>query len=71
MSNRLFQGIIHQMHDAVDRVIGVIDDSGVVIACSELSKIGELRSHAKEEMVYTSDTMVVDGYTYQPIGNGA
>ena len=71
MSNRLFQGIIHQMHDAVDRVIGVIDDSGVVIACSELSKIGELRSRAKEEMVFTTDTMVVDGYTYQPIGSGA
>ena len=71
MSNRLFQGIIHQMHDAVDRVIGVIDDSGVVIACSELSKIGELRARAKEEMVFTNDTMVVDGYTYQPIGNGA
>ena len=39
MSNRLFQGIIHQMHDAVDRVIGVIDDAGYVIACSELSLI--------------------------------
>jgi len=71
MSNRLFQGVIHQMHDAVDRVIGVIDDSGVVIACSELSKIGELRGRAKEEMLYTTDTMVVDGYTYQPIGSGA
>ena len=26
MSNRLFQGIIHQMKDAVDRIIGVIDE---------------------------------------------
>lgn len=25
MSNRLFQGVIHQMRDAVDRTIGVID----------------------------------------------
>ena len=38
MSNRLFQGIIHQMRDAVDRIIGVIDDNGVIIACSELLK---------------------------------
>ena len=30
MSNRLFQGIIHQMHDAVDRVIGVVDDSNKI-----------------------------------------
>ena len=43
MSNRLFQGIIHQMRDAVDRVIGVIDDNGVIIACSELVTIGEMR----------------------------
>ena len=28
MSNRLFQGIINQMRDAVDRTIGVVDDQG-------------------------------------------
>ena len=28
MSNRLFQGVIHQMKDAIDRVIGVIDEKG-------------------------------------------
>ena len=71
MSNRLFQGIIHQMHDTVDRVIGVIDDTGLIIACSELSKIGEVRAHAKDEMAYTTDTAVIDGYTYQHIGSGA
>ena len=42
MSNRLFQGIIHQMKDTVDRVIGVIDDKGNVISCSELTKIGDV-----------------------------
>ncbi|MBQ7789391.1 MAG: helix-turn-helix domain-containing protein [Clostridia bacterium] len=70
MSNRLFQGVIHQMHDAVDRVIGVIDDGGFVIACSELSQIGEVRAKAKEEMTFTTDLMTVEGYTYQHIGNG-
>ena len=71
MSNRLFQGIMHQMHDAVDRVIGVIDDTGAVIACSELSRIGNIHEKAKEEMAFTTDSMVVDGYTYQHIGSGA
>ncbi len=71
MSNRLFQGIIHQMHDAVDRVIGVIDDAGYVIACSELNEIGQVREKAKEEMLYTTDNMTLDGYTYQHIGSGA
>ena len=71
MSNRLFQGVIHQMHDAVDRVIGVIDDSGSVIACSELSVIGQTRDKAREEMAYTTDTMTLEGYTYNHIGSGA
>ena len=50
MSNRLFQGIIHQMTDTVDRTIGVIDETGVIIACSELVKIGrsEERRGGKE-----------------------
>ena len=71
MSNRLFQGIIHQMHSAIDRVIGVINDNGTVVACSEHSLIGEARARAKEEMAYTTDVAVVEGYTYQHIGNGA
>ena len=70
MSNRLFQGIIHQMRDAVDRVIGVIDDNGVIIACSELVKIGEMRQGVRDELAYTSDAITSGGYTYKPIGSG-
>ena len=44
MSNRLFQGIIHQMRDTIDRTIGVVDESSVIIACSELGKIGDFVS---------------------------
>ena len=42
MSNRLFQGIVHQMKSCIDRTIGVIDESGIVISCSELGRIGEV-----------------------------
>ncbi|MBQ2725447.1 MAG: helix-turn-helix domain-containing protein [Clostridia bacterium] len=71
MSNRLFQGIIHQMRDAVDRVIGVIDDNGLIIACSELVKIGEMRQGVRDELAYTSDAITSGGYTYKPIGSGS
>lgn len=71
MSNRLFQGIIHQMRDAVDRVIGVIDENGVIISCSELVKIGESKLNVKDELTYASDVVVSGGYTYRPIGTGA
>ena len=42
MSNRLFQTVIHQMRQSIDRTIGVVDESSVIIACSELGKIGEV-----------------------------
>ena len=48
MSNRIFQGLVHQMRDAVGRTLGVIDETGTIIACSELSKIGEVISTANE-----------------------
>ena len=71
MSNRLFQVIIHQMGDAANRTIGVIDDTGVIIACSELVKIGEARHGIHDELAYTSDAVTVEGYTYRPIGTAA
>ena len=63
MSNRLFQSVIHQMKDAIDRVIGVIDENGVIISCSELVKIGEIRQGVRDEMAYASDSIVSGGYT--------
>ena len=71
MSNRLFQGVIHQMKDAVDRIIGVIDENGVIISCSELVKIGETRQGVRDEIAYTSEAVVTGGYTYRAIGNSA
>ncbi|MBQ9468340.1 MAG: helix-turn-helix domain-containing protein [Clostridia bacterium] len=71
MSNRLFQGLIYQMKDAVNRIIGVIDDNGVVVACSELVKIGEVRATLREEIAYASEGVVSGGYTYRPIGSGS
>jgi len=58
MSNRLFQSIVHQMKDAIDRIIGVVDENGVVLASSELSRIGETISGIKEELLYTNDKFV-------------
>lgn len=40
MSSRVFQSVIVQMKEATERCIGVVDEQGFVIACSELSMIG-------------------------------
>ncbi|MBQ9510871.1 MAG: helix-turn-helix domain-containing protein [Clostridia bacterium] len=67
MSNRFFQSIIHQMKDAVGRTIGVIDENGVVVACSDVTKMGETRITVKEELSYVSDSVKYSGYTYRPL----
>ncbi len=65
MSNRLFQNVIHQMRDVIGRNIGVIDESGIIIAASELGRIGESKQRIKEELSFSSDSIVYDGYTYR------
>ncbi len=69
MSNRLFQGVIHQMRDAIDRTIGVVDETSVIIACSELGRIGEVNESVTAEVMAAPGTFVVNGYTYKSFGN--
>ncbi len=71
MSNRLFQGVIYQMKDAFDRVIGVIDENGVVISCSDLGKMGDVRQGVCEELPFSGEIVVAGGYTYRYMGTGA
>ena len=67
MSTRLFQTVIHQMKDVIGRTIGVIDENGIIIACSELSKIGESKQRIKEELSFSSSAVIYEGYTYRYI----
>ena len=41
MSGRIFQNVVLQLKENTNRTVGVIDGEGVVIACSELSMIGQ------------------------------
>ena len=67
MAARLFQGIILQMKDSVDRTMGVIDSTGAIVACTELPRIGEMREDAASELAYTNDMVRVGGMTYKPL----
>jgi len=68
MSNRLFQGVIHQMREAIDRVIGIVDETATIISCSDLPKIGEKGEFLALDLNDGGDTFVRDGYTYKPFG---
>ncbi len=69
MSNRLFQGVVHQMWEAAGRNIGVIDETLTVVACSDLSRVGETADMVSAESFAAQDAFVVDGFTYKPFGN--
>lgn len=69
MPNRLFQGIINQMREVLDRTIGVVDESGTVIACSELGQIGEARKGIISAGVFSGAQICVDNCTYKAFGN--
>ena len=67
MSNRLFQGIIHQMKDAIDRTIGVIDASGTIVCCSDLVRIGETGVVDMKEVLSSGEVKVIGGKTFLAI----
>lgn len=68
MSNRLFQGVLHQMRDVVDRTIGIIDETGIVISCSELNKIGEVQDVPVSSVFASQEYSVHNGYVFQAFG---
>ncbi len=69
MSSKIFQNVIIQMKDAVDRPIGVVDEQGFVVASSELALIGsrldDFRAYEFESG--TERCVVTAGRTYCPL----
>ena len=56
------------MRDAVGRTLGVIDETGTIIACSELSKIGEVISTASEVFA-DNELHYINGATFCNFGS--
>lgn len=69
MSNRLFQGIVHQMVDTIGCEIGVIDESSTVVACSDSAKLGTVNEYVSLDMNDSFDFFIRDGFTYKPFGS--
>ncbi len=65
MPNRLYQGLVHQMKEALGRPFGVIDENGVIVACNDLRRIGEPKPGIREELPYTGKPTALGGVTYQ------
>ena len=67
MSNRMFQSVIHQTKEAIERTVGIVDESLTVIACSDLGRVGEVSTISADAFTAGED-FVLDNYTYVPFG---
>lgn len=72
MSSRIFQSVIIQIKEATDRCIGVIDDQGFVITCSELPMIGSRLDDFQSVNHDASESVLVSGLrTYKILGSSS
>lgn len=67
MQNRLFQNTLTQLKKDVKRIIGVVDDSDTVIACSDETKIGNVIDNIFTIFDNTGEIKNVGGYSYKKI----
>lgn len=71
MSSRIFQNVIIQMKDSVERTIGVVDEQGFVLACSELAIIGSrLDDFRLFDLENTDQVVSTSVRTYCPLSAG-
>ena len=69
MANRLFQTVIYQMQSALGgRMAGVIDESGTVIASSEITIIGKVWENAASAARDTSDVIISNKMCFKRLG---
>ncbi len=72
MSSRIFQNVIIQMREALDRPVGVVDDQGFVVASSELAIIGSrLDDFRSFEVENAAQTVVTANRSYFPLNSGS
>ncbi|MCL2003059.1 MAG: helix-turn-helix domain-containing protein [Oscillospiraceae bacterium] len=66
MSNKIFQAAITEMKESTPRMLGVIDETGAVIACTDVSQLGSRREDAAAEME-EQGSFVSQGYAYKAL----
>ena len=66
MQNRIFQNTCNMLRKEIDRKIGIMDENGAVIACSDEMKIGQINDKVSE-VCTTGEVKAFGGYTYKRI----
>ena len=67
MQNRIFQNACNQLKKDVHRKIGIMDDSGYIIACSDEAKVGHQNEAVIAHFETNNDEYVGGGYVFRKI----
>lgn len=70
MSSRIFQSVVLQIKECCDRLVGVIDNDGYIVACSDLTKVGKSKPGAVEAIGRSDYPVTFEGRTYRVLPSG-
>jgi len=67
MSVKIYQNLVNQIKDVIDSEFGIMDDTGLILACSDEKKVGQSSSLVSEIMRSKDQFVVIDGQTFQKV----
>lgn len=67
MQNRIFQNTCNQLRKDIHRRIGIIDENGTTVACSDESRVGLQNEAIMAHFEMTGEDCITGGYVYRKI----
>lgn len=67
MSKKIFQNLINQIKDTLDAELGILDNTGLIVACSDERKINKIDENVFSVISDNSKTVEINKTTYQKI----
>ncbi len=67
MSVKLYQNVINQVRNIIDSEVGIMDDAGLILACSNDIKQGQINSLVADVLTSGSSVVNVEGTLFQKV----
>ena len=71
MYNKQLQNLVHQVRDVVKAEFGVMDEAGMIIACSDEKRIGQSHPLAFKALYMEEDSIIEGGAAFLKICSGS
>lgn len=67
MSVKLFRDLVQQVKYVIDNECGVMDENGLILACSDENKIGKIDNNVQQVIESDEQLVMLDGKVYQKV----